>query len=107
MSWSPFRGRRVECDQLSGVSPERSESSERGCGASAGASADRLVRRRAFGIHDLDEIVIGCVANYLPVKLMTCSSRRSRRFGPPTGVATRLVGDGPPALLERQIASLV
>jgi glycosyltransferase involved in cell wall biosynthesis len=72
------------------------------------SAAERLVRRRALGIDDLDEIVIGCVANYSPVK------RHELLIGafaalPDEGrvVSLVLVGEGPlrPAL-ERQIRDL-
>lgn len=94
---------------VGGVSPEKIRIIRNGVVAHPPVSAaERLARRRALGMNDLDEIVIGCVANYLPVKrhdlLIEAFAALSDR-----GQALRLVlvGDGPlrPAL-ERQIREL-
>lgn len=92
-----------------GVSPEKIRIIRNGVVACPPvAAAERLARRRALGIDDLDEIVIGCVANYSPVKrhdllidAFAAIQDRERR--------TRLVlvGEGPlrPAI-ERQVRDL-
>ncbi len=71
-------------------------------------ATERLARRRALGINDLDEIVIGCVANYLPVKRHDLLIEAFAAL-PDRGRALRLVlvGEGPlrPAI-ERQIREL-
>lgn len=72
------------------------------------SAAARLARRRALGIDDPDEIVIGCVANYSPVKRHDLLIEAFAAL-PDPGRPLRLVlvGDGPlrPAL-ERQIREL-
>jgi glycosyltransferase involved in cell wall biosynthesis len=71
-------------------------------------AAERLARRRALGVDDLGEIVIGCVANYSPVKrhdllIEAFAALQDHR----QTMRLVLVGDGPlrPAL-ERQIREL-
>jgi glycosyltransferase involved in cell wall biosynthesis len=72
------------------------------------SAAERMARRRALGIDDLDDIVIGCVANYSPVKrhdllIEAFASLPDQR----RALQLVLVGEGPlrPAL-ERQIREL-
>jgi glycosyltransferase involved in cell wall biosynthesis len=69
------------------------------------SAADRLICRRALGVEDPDAIVIGCVANYLPVKrhdlLIEAFAALS---GGERALRLVLVGEGPQRPnLERQI----
>lgn len=71
-------------------------------------ASERQARRRALGLNDPDEVVIGCVANYLPVKrhdLLIEVFANLLGQGHPLRLV--LVGEGPlrPAL-ERQIRDL-
>jgi glycosyltransferase involved in cell wall biosynthesis len=72
------------------------------------SAAERLVRRRALGIDDLNDVVIGCVANYSPVKrhdllIEAFAALQDRR----QMVRLVLVGEGPlRSALERRIREL-
>lgn len=92
-----------------GVSPEKIRIIRNGVVVRPpGSEADRLARRRALGIDDPDAIVIGCVANYSPVKRHELLIEAFAAL-PDQGRASRLVLVGEGGLrpdLERQIRQL-
>lgn len=92
-----------------GVSPRKIRTIRNGVVLRAPVSAaERVAMRRVLGIDDLDEIVIGCVANYSPVKRHELLIDAFAAL-PDTGQAVRLVLVGEGALrpdLERQIKRL-
>lgn len=94
---------------VGGVAPEKIRIIRNGVVVHPPASAEaRLASRRVFGVDSVDNIVIGCVANYSPVKRHQLLIEAFAAL-PDPGRTMRLVlvGEGPlRPTLERQVRDL-